>query len=65
LLRESLVDELLVYIAPRLLGPTARALVELPQLRELADAPAFTLIDLQQVGEDVRLRLRPRAAAAA
>jgi diaminohydroxyphosphoribosylaminopyrimidine deaminase/5-amino-6-(5-phosphoribosylamino)uracil reductase len=35
----------------------------LPQLRELADAPAFTLIDMQQLGEDVRLRLRPRAAA--
>jgi diaminohydroxyphosphoribosylaminopyrimidine deaminase / 5-amino-6-(5-phosphoribosylamino)uracil reductase len=64
LLRESLVDELLVYIAPRLLGPTARALVELPQVTELTDAPAFTLIDMQQLGEDVRLRLRPHAAPA-
>jgi diaminohydroxyphosphoribosylaminopyrimidine deaminase/5-amino-6-(5-phosphoribosylamino)uracil reductase len=63
LLREELVDELLLYIAPKLLGPAARSLVELPQLRELADAPAFTLIDMQQLGEDVRLRLRPRAAA--
>jgi diaminohydroxyphosphoribosylaminopyrimidine deaminase/5-amino-6-(5-phosphoribosylamino)uracil reductase len=64
LLREQLADELLLYIAPKLLGPAARALVELPPLRELADAPAFTLIDMQQLGEDVRLRLRPRAAAA-
>jgi diaminohydroxyphosphoribosylaminopyrimidine deaminase/5-amino-6-(5-phosphoribosylamino)uracil reductase len=64
LLREQLADELLLYIAPKLLGPAARALVELPQLRELAAAPAFTLIDMQQLGEDVRLRLRPRAAAA-
>ena len=63
LLREQLADELLLYIAPKLLGPAARALVELPQLRELADAPAFTLIDTQQLGEDVRLRLRPRTAA--
>jgi len=54
----------LVYVAPILLGPTARALVELPQLRELTDAPAFSLIDMSQVGEDVRLRLRPRAVAA-
>ncbi|HEY8051265.1 MAG TPA: bifunctional diaminohydroxyphosphoribosylaminopyrimidine deaminase/5-amino-6-(5-phosphoribosylamino)uracil reductase RibD [Steroidobacteraceae bacterium] len=64
LLHASLVDELLVYVAPILLGPTARALVELPQLREITDAPAFSLIDTSQVGEDVRLRLRPRAAAA-
>ena len=63
LLREQLADELLLYIAPKLLGPAARALVELPQLRELADAPGFTLIDMQQLGEDVRLRLRPRTAA--
>jgi diaminohydroxyphosphoribosylaminopyrimidine deaminase/5-amino-6-(5-phosphoribosylamino)uracil reductase len=62
LLRESLVDELLVYVAPTLLGPTARALVELPPLSELADAPAFTFIDMQQLGADLRLRLRAPAA---
>jgi diaminohydroxyphosphoribosylaminopyrimidine deaminase/5-amino-6-(5-phosphoribosylamino)uracil reductase len=62
LLRESLVDELLVYVAPTLLGPTARALVELPPLNELADAPAFTFIDMQQLGADLRLRLRAPAA---
>jgi diaminohydroxyphosphoribosylaminopyrimidine deaminase/5-amino-6-(5-phosphoribosylamino)uracil reductase len=65
LLRESLVDELLVYVAPVLLGPAARALVDLPQLRELTDAPAFSLIDMQQLGEDARLRLRPRALTGA
>ena len=65
LLRQSLADELLLYVGPRLLGPSARALIDMPPLAQLADAPAFTLIELQQVGEDLRLRLRPRTAAAA
>jgi diaminohydroxyphosphoribosylaminopyrimidine deaminase/5-amino-6-(5-phosphoribosylamino)uracil reductase len=64
LLRQSLADELLLYVGPRLLGPSARALVAMPPLRELKDAPSFTLIEMQQVGEDLRLRLRPRTPAA-
>jgi diaminohydroxyphosphoribosylaminopyrimidine deaminase/5-amino-6-(5-phosphoribosylamino)uracil reductase len=65
LLRESLADELLLYVAPKLLGPDARALLGWPQLQQLADAPAFTLLDVGQLGEDLRLRLRPRAAPGA
>jgi diaminohydroxyphosphoribosylaminopyrimidine deaminase/5-amino-6-(5-phosphoribosylamino)uracil reductase len=62
LLRQSLADELLLYIGPQLLGPSARALVAMPPLARLEDAPAFAVIDVQQVGEDLRLRLRPRSA---
>jgi len=62
LLREALVDELLLYVAPLLLGPQARALVALPPLHELADALSYVLIDTTQLGDDLRLRLRPRAA---
>jgi len=63
LLRQSLADELLLYVAPRLLGPAARALVNVPAPQELQETPAFEFIELQQVGADLRLRLRPRAAA--
>ena len=63
LLRQSLADELLLYVGPRLLGPSARALVTMPPLRELQDAPTFSLIEAQPVGDDLRLRLRPRTAA--
>jgi len=59
LLRQSLADELLLYVGPRLLGPSARALVNLPEVGGLQDAPAFALFETQQVGEDLRLRLRP------
>jgi len=63
LLRQGLADELLLYVGPRLLGPSARALVALPPLARLADAPTFQLIEMQQMGEDLRLRLRPASAA--
>jgi diaminohydroxyphosphoribosylaminopyrimidine deaminase/5-amino-6-(5-phosphoribosylamino)uracil reductase len=62
-LRQSLADELLLYVGLRLIGPTGRALVELPSLPGLAQTPAFTLFEMQQMGEDLRLRLRPRSAA--
>ncbi len=56
------MDELLLYVAPKLLGPAARALVQLPRLTQLSEAPQFVLIEMQQIGADVRLRLRPIAA---
>lgn len=59
LLAGHLVDELLVYVAPRLLGPQARPLAELPELGRLRDSPRFVILDSQQVGEDLRLRMRP------
>ncbi|HVS76558.1 MAG TPA: bifunctional diaminohydroxyphosphoribosylaminopyrimidine deaminase/5-amino-6-(5-phosphoribosylamino)uracil reductase RibD [Steroidobacteraceae bacterium] len=59
LLGQSLADELLVYIAPKLLGPQARPLVELGELRELPSAPGFRIVESRQVGEDLRVRLRP------
>jgi diaminohydroxyphosphoribosylaminopyrimidine deaminase/5-amino-6-(5-phosphoribosylamino)uracil reductase len=60
LVRQSLVDELLLYVAPKLLGDKARPLLELPALTGLSEARAFTLIDTQPFGDDLRLRLRPR-----
>jgi diaminohydroxyphosphoribosylaminopyrimidine deaminase/5-amino-6-(5-phosphoribosylamino)uracil reductase len=63
-LRQRLADELLLYVAPRLLGPDARALVVLPQLTVLSEAPAFALIESIRLGDDLRLRLRPRPQAA-
>jgi len=62
--RHSLADELLLYVAPRLLGDDARPLLELPAPSFLSEARAFTLIETRQLGEDLRLRLRPRVAPA-
>jgi diaminohydroxyphosphoribosylaminopyrimidine deaminase/5-amino-6-(5-phosphoribosylamino)uracil reductase len=61
LLRQTLVDELIIYVAPKLLGPQARPLVEIGELQSLQEAPELTIIEHRQIGEDVRLRLRPRS----
>ncbi|CDG20086.1 Riboflavin biosynthesis protein ribD [Includes: Diaminohydroxyphosphoribosylaminopyrimidine deaminase; 5-amino-6-(5-phosphoribosylamino)uracil reductase] [Xenorhabdus poinarii G6] len=60
LLTLGLVDELILYIAPKVLGNRARGLFDIPELQKLSDAPEFSLFDVQPMGSDVRLRLRPR-----
>lgn len=57
LLRAQLVDELLVYQAPRLLGP-GRGMADWAALETLDDGPGFEWLDAQQVGVDLRLRLK-------
>lgn len=59
----GLVDELLLYLAPRLLGP-GRNLLNLPELAELNDAQSLQIVELKQIGPDLRLRLRPASAVA-
>ena len=60
LLSEAFVDEMLIYMAPKLLGPQGRPLINLAELQSLEEAPSFALVDTVRVGDDVRLRLRPR-----
>lgn len=57
LLQAGLVDELIVYVAPKLLGSDARGLCVLPGLEKLADAPHFKFNEIRQVGPDVCLHL--------
>jgi len=64
LLAAGLVDELLVYVAPKLLG-SGRGLAALAPLARLDDAPSFVFVDVARVGDDLRLLLRPVSAAAA
>ncbi len=59
LLQVGLVDELIVYMAPKLLGNAARGLCELPGLEQLADAPGLKFSDVRMVGADLRLTLTP------
>ncbi len=58
LLRAGLVDEMLVYLAPKLLGE-GREMAAIGRLAALADARPWRFTDLARVGEDVRLMLRP------
>jgi len=64
LVRQSLVNELLLYVAPKLLGDKARPLVKLPEPLQMSEALGFALIETRQLGDDLRLLLRPRVAPA-
>ncbi|MDX1803662.1 MAG: bifunctional diaminohydroxyphosphoribosylaminopyrimidine deaminase/5-amino-6-(5-phosphoribosylamino)uracil reductase RibD [Alcanivorax sp.] len=57
--REGLFDELLVYMAPVLLGSSARPLLGLPQLTSMTHKVSLKWQDVRQVGEDLRLTLVP------
>jgi diaminohydroxyphosphoribosylaminopyrimidine deaminase / 5-amino-6-(5-phosphoribosylamino)uracil reductase len=56
-LRSGLVDELLIYLAPQLIG-AGRGLAALGPFDRLADAPRFTFHDVRAIGADVRLMAR-------
>jgi diaminohydroxyphosphoribosylaminopyrimidine deaminase/5-amino-6-(5-phosphoribosylamino)uracil reductase len=58
-LQLGLADELIVYIAPIVLGPEARAMALLPPLDRIEDVLRYTLHDMQRIGADVKLVLRP------
>ena len=62
LLSQGLCDELLLYVAPKLLGPAARPLLALPEPASLEAALGFAIAEIARVGDDLRLRLRPGAA---
>jgi diaminohydroxyphosphoribosylaminopyrimidine deaminase / 5-amino-6-(5-phosphoribosylamino)uracil reductase len=62
LLRAGLVDELLLYVAPRLLGE-GRAIAAIGALGGLTESLDFEFIDVERVGADLRLRLRPPGRA--
>ncbi len=62
LLSARLVDELVLYIAPTLLGNDARPLASLPGIATMADRMQFSIFDLSRVGPDLRVTLRPAEA---
>jgi diaminohydroxyphosphoribosylaminopyrimidine deaminase/5-amino-6-(5-phosphoribosylamino)uracil reductase len=59
LLAAGLIDELIVYQAPHVLGSTARAMFELAPLRDMGGRPSFELLEARHVGGDLRLRYQP------
>ncbi|MBR9827207.1 MAG: bifunctional diaminohydroxyphosphoribosylaminopyrimidine deaminase/5-amino-6-(5-phosphoribosylamino)uracil reductase RibD [Oceanospirillales bacterium] len=58
-LRAGWVDELVLYMAPTLLGSAARPLFDLP-LEQMAQQHRLQLIDTRQLGDDLRLTLSCR-----
>ncbi len=59
LFAEGLVDELLLYVAPILLGDDARPLLGLPALSDMSARWKLGVVDQRMLGQDWRLLLRP------
>ena len=58
LLRAGLVDELLIYQAPILIGAQARDMFELPEVLDLAEAQRLDVVERRTLGPDIFLRAR-------
>lgn len=58
LLRAGLIDELLLYVAPQLLGDTARGMAQLDDLTSLDQRINLKWQDVRQVGNDLRITAR-------
>ncbi len=59
LLRAGLVDELVLYLAPTLLGTDARPLALLSGVASMAERMELSISDLRRIGRDLRITLRP------
>ena len=55
MLQAGLIDELVIYMAPKLMGNNARALFNLPGLSNMSDNVELDIIDIRAVGQDWRI----------
>ncbi|AKC32240.1 bifunctional diaminohydroxyphosphoribosylaminopyrimidine deaminase/5-amino-6-(5-phosphoribosylamino)uracil reductase RibD [Candidatus Pantoea carbekii] len=60
LLSAELIDELIVYLAPKLLGSDARSLCVLPGLEHLSDVRSLSFNNVCMIGKDLRVTLNVR-----
>jgi diaminohydroxyphosphoribosylaminopyrimidine deaminase/5-amino-6-(5-phosphoribosylamino)uracil reductase len=62
LIQSQLVDELVLYVAPTLLGADAAPLMHVSGLKFQGSLPAFDFQDVRRIGADLRLILTPKRA---
>jgi len=58
LLQAGVVDELLVYLAPSVIGDSGRGMFHLPEITELSRASALKIREVERVGADLRILAR-------
>jgi diaminohydroxyphosphoribosylaminopyrimidine deaminase/5-amino-6-(5-phosphoribosylamino)uracil reductase len=62
LLQAGVVDELLVYLAPSVIGDSGRGMFDLPELTDLSRKKPLTIRQVEQIGADLRVLARLSAS---
>jgi len=56
MLQAGLIDELIIYLAPTLLGQDAKSLFQLPLLDNMSDRISLDFSDIRTIGNDIRIK---------
>jgi diaminohydroxyphosphoribosylaminopyrimidine deaminase/5-amino-6-(5-phosphoribosylamino)uracil reductase len=57
--KQSLIDEYVLYLAPKIIGSTGRSLFNLPELTAMDDVTQLKFVDVEKVGDDIRIIAKP------
>lgn len=60
MLQSGLVDELLMYYAPKLMGNTGAGMFNLPAFETMSQALDLNIIDVRHFGQDIRIQAKCR-----
>ncbi len=60
LIQQNLVDELVLYMAPDLLGDQAQGLFDLGEISIMSDKFQLSIIDVRMIGRDIKLTAKPQ-----
>ena len=58
-IKSGLLDELIVYQSPDIMGASARAMVNLPDILKMSEKIKFEYRDLRTIGRDLKIILQP------
>lgn len=61
MLKAGFIDELVIYMAPKLMGHEGRGLFNLPGMENMADCIDLKIQDIRSVGADIRITLNFKA----
>ncbi len=59
LVEQGLCDELVIYIAPKIMGSSARSLLNVSEIDNMGDLFNMNIIDCRSVGDDIRITAVP------
>jgi diaminohydroxyphosphoribosylaminopyrimidine deaminase / 5-amino-6-(5-phosphoribosylamino)uracil reductase len=59
LLAQNLIDELVIYYAPKLMGGAAKSMFAMPAFSQMNQAINLQILDIRHIGTDIRIRAKP------